>query len=300
MDLVTPIREQVEAMIVGAVSILPNLVLALIVIMMTWLVAKFAVKIAERLIGKTNVREDLKNLAETLVRVTLWITGLLIAAAVAIPGFTPAGLIAGLGIGALAIGFAFQDIFENFLAGVLIMLRNKMNIGDAIEVDGMEGKVEHITLRETHVRQFSNELTIMPNSMLFKNKVKILTDASMRRDELVVGVSYNDDLDVAQKAILAAFEGGIDGVVADRSVGVYAREFGGSSIDFLVQWWAEITPPNDWRETRTAVVKSIKRELDKAGVDIPFPIVTNMFPQPLSVESKVEQVEKVALAANES
>ena len=85
-------------------------------------------------------------------------------------------MIAGLGIGALAIGFAFQDIFENFLAGVLIMLREKMRIGDMIEVEGMLGKVEKITLRETYIRQLSNELTIMPNSMLFKNAVKILTD----------------------------------------------------------------------------------------------------------------------------
>ena len=189
----------------------------------------------------------------------------------------------------MAIGFAFQDIFENFLAGVLIMLRDKMNIGDLIEIEGTLGKVEKISLRETHVRQLSNELTIMPNSMLFKNSVKILTDAAMRRDEVMVGVSYNADLDTSQAAILRAFEG-IDGLVAEKPIGVFAREFGASSIDFLVQWWADTSAPRDMREVRTKVVKAIKRELDAEGIEIPFPQVTNTFAEPL----------KLARAANES
>lgn len=281
MDYVATLREQLAGMLHGFVSILPNLALALVVIVLTWLLARFAVNIADRVTDKTTVRADLRNLVETVARVLIWIIGLLIAAAVAIPGFTPAGMIAGLGIGALAIGFAFQDIFENFLAGVLIMLRDKMNIGDIIEVEGVLGKVEKITLRETHVRQLSNELTIMPNSILFKNKVKILTDASIRRDEIMVGVSYDADLDAAQEAILAAFEPTIGGVVADKPVGVFCREFGGSSIDFLVQWWSESSAPRDMRDVRTAVIKAIKRELDAVDIEIPFPIVTNMFPEPM-------------------
>lgn len=281
MDYVATLREQLAGMLHGFVSILPNLALAMVVIVLTWLLARFAVNIADRVTDKTTVRADLRNLVETVARVLIWIIGLLIAAAVAIPGFTPAGMIAGLGIGALAIGFAFQDIFENFLAGVLIMLRDKMNIGDIIEVEGVLGKVEKITLRETHVRQLSNELTIMPNSILFKNKVKILTDASIRRDEIMVGVSYDADLDAAQEAILAAFEPTIEGVVADKPVGVFCREFGGSSIDFLVQWWSESSAPRDMRDVRTAVIKAIKRELDAVDIEIPFPIVTNMFPEPM-------------------
>lgn len=285
MNFVETIRTQIDSMVLGAIALLPNLAVALVLLLLTWLVAKSAVKIADRITGKTDVREDLKNLTETLVRVVIWIVGLLIAATVAIPGFTPAGMMAGLGVGALAIGFAFQDIFENFLAGVLIMLRNKMNIGDVIEADGVMGRVEHITLRETHVRQLSNELTIMPNSTLFKNKVKILTDAPVRRDEIMVGVSYDADLDAAQAAIMRALESGIEGMLKDRPVGVFAREFGGSSIDFLVQWWAESNAPRDMRDVRTAVIKAIKRELDAARIDIPFPIVTNMFPQGLRIEN---------------
>ena len=268
----------------GFVAVLPNLAIALIVLFITWLVAKFATGIADRIIGKSSLRPSLKKLVETLVKLAIWLVGILIAAAVAIPGFTPAGAIAGLGIGAVAIGFAFQDIFENFLAGLLIMLREKMRIGDVIEVEGILGRVENITLRETHVRQMSNELTIMPNAMIFKSPVKILTDQERARTEVVVGVEYDADLDKAEQALRDAVEG-LDGVDMEKGVEVYAIEFGGSSIDFKVRFWTASKPRDGW-QARHLAIKSIKKSLDKVGIGIPFPIVTNMFPEALRIEQK--------------
>ncbi|MGB3165713.1 MAG: mechanosensitive ion channel [Alteraurantiacibacter sp.] len=287
MDYIATLQNQVQDILRGIVAALPNLAIALVVLIITWIVAKFALKIAEMLIGRSTLRPSLRNLVETLVKLAIWLIGLVVAAAVAIPGFTPAGAIAGLGIGAVAIGFAFQDIFENFLAGVLIMLREKMRIGDLIEVEGVLGKVEHITLRETHIRQLSNELTIMPNSMIFKNPVQILTDDSVRRNEVVVGVSYDCDLQEAQDAIYRAMDT-VDAVVKDRPVIVYAQEFGASSIDFLVQWFAQ-SAARDLRQTKSEAIKAIKKELDAIGIDIPFPIVTNMFPETLRLETSTNE-----------
>ena len=206
----------------------------------------------------------------------------------AIPGFTPAGMIAGLGVGAVAIGFAFQDIFENFLAGVLIMLRDKMNIGDWIDVENASGTVERITLRETHIRLFSGELIIMPNSMLFKNPVKIHTDQPQRRYDITVGVSYDTDLAAAEAAIVKALES-VPNVDHSKPVDAFAREFGASSIDFWVRWWVNTTEQNIFLVQRD-VVYAIKRELDAAGIEIPFPYLTHTFKEPLAL----------ARAANES
>ncbi|MEN7537035.1 mechanosensitive ion channel family protein [Aurantiacibacter flavus] len=282
MNYVKTITDQVEAMWMGFIAILPNLALAFIVLILTWLVAKFAVRIADRIVGHTQVRTDLKKLTATAVKLFIWIVGLLIAAAVAVPGFTPAGLIAGLGVGALAIGFAFQDIFENFLAGVLIMLRDKMNIGDWVDAEGVSGTVEKITLRETHIRQFSGELTILPNSMIFKNAVKIHTDQPVRRYDLMVGVSYDCSLPEAEAAILRALES-VASISKEKSVDAFPRAFGGSSIDFLVRWWVDTDRENHFLVQRD-VIYAIKRELDEAEIDIPFPIVTNMFPEALSLD----------------
>jgi small-conductance mechanosensitive channel len=284
VNYLVTLQNQVEGMIRGLVAILPNLAIAFIVLTVTWLAAKGAVKIADKIVGTTTLRPSLKKLVETMVRLGIWLIGLLIAAAIAIPGFTPAGAIAGLGIGAVAIGFAFQDIFENFLAGVLIMLREKMRISDVIEVEGITGRVETITLRETHVRQLSNELTIIPNSIIFKNPVKILTDDSQARTEVIVGVEYDADLDQAEKALRQAVES-LDTIDTEKGVEVYAIAFGGSAIDFKIRFWSGSAPRDGW-QARHLAIKAIKKALDNAGIAIPFPIVTNTFPEPLLIEQK--------------
>ncbi|KLE35252.1 mechanosensitive ion channel protein MscS [Aurantiacibacter luteus] len=275
MNYVQTLQDQLQGMANSIVAALPNLAIALVVLIITWIVARFAVRIADALVGRTKLRASLRNLTETVVKLAIWMVGILVAAAVAVPGFTPAGAIAGLGIGAVAIGFAFQDIFENFLAGVLIMLREKMRIGDVIEVEGVTGRVEHITLRETHIRQLSNELTIMPNSMIFKNPVKILTDDSLARTEIVAGVSYDTDLEQAERVIRDAVEA-LEGIDQSKGVEVYATEFNSSSIDFKVRFWTGSKPRDGW-QARSVAIKAIKRALDEAGIEIPFPYITHTF-----------------------
>lgn len=275
VDTVATLQDQLVDMAEGFVRALPGLAIALVIILVTWIVARFAARIADLLIGKTDVRPSLKNLIDTLVRLVIWIVGIMIAAIVVMPGLTPASLFAGLGIGAVAIGFAFQDIFENFMAGVLIMLREKMRIGDVIECEGIVGKVEHITLRETHVRKLSGEVTLVPNAMLFKNPVEILTDEVKRRHEVVVGVSYDTNLDHAADVIRRAVEG-VDEVDKDKTLDIFAQEFNSSSVDFLVRWWAGSTPRSGW-ESKDKVVRAIKSALDDAGIEIPFPYVTHTF-----------------------
>ncbi|GFE76909.1 hypothetical protein NTCA1_45580 [Novosphingobium sp. TCA1] len=161
------------------------------------------------------------------------------------------------------------------------MVRQKMRIGDAIECNGIVGRVEHISLRETHVRKFSNELTIVPNSTLFKNPVEILTDKPHRRHEIVIGVSYDTDLDTAADVIRSAVEG-LDVIEKDRRVDVFAKEFNASSVDFTVRWWSG-SKPLDMHTSRDAVVRAVKSALDENGIEIPFPYVTNTFKEALSI-----------------
>ncbi len=281
MNYIETIRRQLEEMATGFIQTLPSLAIALLVLLVTWLIARFAVRITDMLVGKTDIRPSLENLVTTFVKLAIWLVGLMIAAVVVMPGLTAASLIAGLGIGAVAIGFAFQDIFENFLAGVLIMVREKMRIGDIIECEGIKGKVEHITLRETHIRSLSGELTLLPNSMLFKSPVEIFTDNDMRRHEVVIGVSYDTDLDHAAEVIEKAVRG-VAMVETAKGIDVFAQEFNSSSVDFLVRWWAGSTPRSAW-ESKDAVVRAIKRGLDDAGIEIPFPYVTHTFKEKVPV-----------------
>ncbi|AKM10646.1 mechanosensitive ion channel family protein [Croceicoccus naphthovorans] len=263
----------------GLIQHLPTMAIALVIIILTWLVAKFATNIADRLTAKTTMRVSLKALVETVVKLTIWLTGLLIAATVVLPGLSAGGLVAGLGVGTVAIGFAFQDIFENFLAGVLIMLRDRMQIGDSIEVEGILGKVEHISLRETHIRQFTGELTICPNSMLFKNPVKILTEQPIRRWEVTVGVAYDTDLDHATQVIKQSLEG-LEDVAEDKPIDVYVQSFGASSVDYMIRWWCGALP-RDMFAIRDDILKRVKRGLEEADIEIPFPYITHTFKEPI-------------------
>lgn len=265
MNYLKTLHDQVNAMLKGLVQHLPSLAIAVTILVLTWFVARFAVSIADRLTRNVHMRENLKQLVETLVRLFIWIAGLMIAATVAVPGITAGSILAGLGVSALAIGFAFQDIFQNFLAGVLIMLRDKMRIGDSIECQGIAGKVERITLRETHVRSPSNELTIVPNSVLFKNPVKVTTDRPQRRFQIMVSVSRDQDMDKAARVIREAVEA-VKGVEPTHPVEVFAREFKETTIEFLVRWWSGKRA--DDFVLQDEVVRRIKRGLDHADLKV--------------------------------
>lgn len=279
MGIASILLRRIRDMGTEFVRILPQLGIALLLLVVTYFAARSARRIAERLLSHTDLRGSLVNLVETLVGVTIWVLGLLIAMSVVLPGVTPANILAVLGLGSVAVGFAFKDIFENFLAGVLIMLRKQMRIGDFIRCQDVEGRIEMISLRDTHLRHLSNELVVVPNAYLFKNPVEVVTQSQLRRHEIEVGVAYDVDLEVARKVILEAVSG-IKVVHDDRPVEAYAKEFGDSSINFLVRWWAG-SKPVEMHQSRDEVVRAIKRALDDAGLEIPFPYRTLTFKEPL-------------------
>lgn len=282
MDLVEILIERVQDMAAGFVRTLPQFALALIVLLVTWGLAHGVRSVVRKVAERSGLRPSLIALFVTLAGIVVWLFGILVSLAVVLPGVTAGSLLTVIGFGSVAIGFAFKDIFENFLAGILIMLRKKMRIGDHIECEGEEGRVEQITLRETYLRGLDSQLTIVPNSFLFKNPVRIITDADLRRHEVIVGVAYATDLDQAAEAIEGAVTG-LELVNRSRPVEVFAREFADSSINFTVRWWSG-SRQSEMHRSRDQVVRSIKRALDKAGIEIPFPQVTATFAQPLRVE----------------
>lgn len=259
----------------GLVEMAPGLIIAFLVILTTWLIASFASRIGGWITKTREIRPSLRALIDTLTRICIWVFGILIALTILLPGLTPTGLITGLGLGTVAIGFAFQDFFENFLAGIFIMARKKMRIGDYVKAGDIEGTVEMIRLRDTHIRKLSRELLIVPNSQMFKNTLEILTDEGSRRHEIITGVAYDTDLEQARIVIKKAV-GGAEGVDQKRPVDVLATEFNDSSIDFTVRWWSgsEISAMLD---SRDSVIRRIKIALNEADIEIPFPYLTVTF-----------------------
>ncbi|WP_424932791.1 mechanosensitive ion channel family protein [Amaricoccus macauensis] len=285
LEDIEPVRiliGQVESFVRSLIAVFPNIIAALFVLILTMLVAMLAGWSLSRAFRRTKMRESLQSAIQSLVRTAIWVGGLVICATVLFPNLTPTKALAGLGLGSIAVGFAFKDIFENFLAGILILVREPMRIGDDIECADVSGKVERITIRDSHIRKRSGELVLVPNAYLFGNPIRILTDQPLRRIDLVVGVAYGEDVDAARDVILRAVNG-LESVDASQSVEVFAREFNASSIDFVVRWWTGSTPIEEHR-SRDIVVSAIKTALDEAGIEIPFPYRTLTFKEPLHMQ----------------
>lgn len=273
------LRDQLLDLARGAVTLVPNLLAALVVLAVTWALVTGAARLLARLMRRSRMRPSLQTALVSLLRIALWTFGVMIAATILFPNLTPTKLLAGLGLGSIAIGLAFKDIFENFLAGILILIREPMKIGDDIECEAVSGQVEHISIRDTYLRERSGELILVPNSYLFKNPIRVLTDRPLRRISLAVGVAYGENVDAARDVIRAALDP-LDTVARDQRIDVFATEFGSSSIDFTVRWWTDSAPIDEHR-SRDEVVAAIKSALDSAGIEIPFPYRTLTFRDPL-------------------
>ncbi len=258
---------------------LPNVLSAIVIILATWGATQLLETVLVRLFARMGIRESLSELLRKLVYIGTWIVGVLIASIILFPTLTPAKVLTALGLGSIAIGFAFKDIFENFLAGILILLREPFQLGDFIECEELEGKVEEITIRDTHIRQTDGQRVVIPNSLLFKNPVTVRTDRDLRRVTIMCGVAYGENVDTARGVMREALEG-LDTVNQDKDIQIFAQGFGASSIDFEVTWWTG-SRPVDIRQSKDKVVAAVKQALDQAGIEIPFPYRTLTFKEPL-------------------
>ena len=289
MNFLTPLYEKFDNMLIGFVKILPLLGVAFFVIIFTWILSLILTNLLSRSLSNSRIRKSLNELFVTLFKVIIWTSGILIAVTIIFPSLTAGKLLTALGLGSVAVGLAFKDIFENFFAGILIMLRKPMRIGDYIECEGIQGKVEIISIRETYLRQTDDQLVLVPNSFLFKNPLLILTDQELRRFDIVVGIAYDEDVSAAQSVIENAVSS-LNIVNDEKPVEVYAREFNSSSIDFTVRWWAESTPLG-MHQSKDQVVTTIREALDKENIEIPFPYRTLTFKEPLNIQDTAHSVE---------
>ncbi len=272
--LPAPMRDQLHGYATGFWRALPQIAAALVFLLVVYGVSKLLQSTLPRALRRARLRPALADVTLMLALVGLWLFGSLIALTIAFPTITPGRALTALGIGGVAIGFAFKDVFENFLAGILVLLREPFRKGDFIECQGIEGQVETITIRDTHVRQTDGQLVVAPNGFLFKNPVTIRTAEGLRRTTIIVGIAYGEDVDRARDIIARAVRA-VDSVRDDvKDVQIFAQEFGESSINFEVTWWTG-SRPVDIRRSRDKVrgrrQARARRRRDRDPVPLPHP-----------------------------
>jgi len=267
------INEKLERWVEASIKHLPNIAVAIFIAMAFGLLAKIVGNLAHRVLSRTFDSTQIVGLLTSIIKVAIATAGIFIALDFIGLRGTVTSLLAGAGIVGLAIGFAFQDITENLIAGIAMGVRKPFQIGDVIEAEGVFGNVEAINLRNTHVMTFFGQREIIPNKILFRN---ILTNYSVnghRRVEVPVGISYADDPQQAAEVLTEAVNE-FDFVIRKEETGVWAESFGDSSINLLVWFWIEYPGEPGFLAARHQVIVAIQRALSDANILIPFPIRT--------------------------
>ncbi len=283
------IFDSANDIMVGFMERIPYFVASLIVILIFWFLSILFKKIVHKLLGSRSRHQNLVKVFQRVGGALIIFIGFMIAMVIAVPGFTPAKLIGALGIGSVAIGFAFKDIFQNLLSGILLLLSEPFRIGDQIVSGDYEGTVEDIKIRATTIKTYDGRQVVIPNSDLYTSALTVNTAYKQRRLQVAVGIGYEDDIEAAKAEILRALDKA-DSVSTKAQPSVIATGFGGSSIDLTVRWFIEDGTQANKVASIHQVIVEIKTALDAAGVNIPFPIRTIDLSDP-SVSAIVDKMQ---------
>ena len=273
-EAVTPAIEKIDGFIQGFFWILPNLGIALVILLVFWGVA-WASRWAITGMAQRRDRGDLGSLLGNFVRWLILFFGLLVVATIIFPSVKPGDVLATLGFGSVAIGFAFKDILQNWLSGLLILYRQPFRRDDQIKSGEFEGTVEGIEARATLLRTYDGQRVVIPNSDIYTRAVVVRTAFPTRRTEYDVGIGYGDDIEKACEAILEALSR-IEGIEHDPAPDAFAWALDASSVNIRVRWWAGSRRASILR-SHGVVLKAIKGALSEAGIDMPFPTRVVLF-----------------------
>ncbi|CAN5770753.1 mechanosensitive ion channel family protein [soil metagenome] len=267
-----PTINKLREMLDGFLSSLPNLVAAVLVAVGVFVLSKGLRESIRQVLRRSGASEYAGLIIGRIAQWFVLAFGVLVSVSILFPSINAETLVGILGLGSLAIGFAFRDIAQNFLAGVLILLTQPFKIGDQIDINGFEGTVQDIQTRATFIRTYDGRVVVVPNADFLTDTVVVNTAYEIRRSEYDVGIGYPDDMLLAKRLIIAAVRD-LEGVLKEPGPDVLTVDLSDSSVNLRVRWWTD-SNRSDVVATSDRVITAVKLALDEGGVNIPFPIRT--------------------------
>lgn len=247
------------------VSLGINIVLALLIFYLGRMIVGFITRGLRNVLQRQEVDKTLETFVCNLVRISLMVV--VIIAAISQIGIETTSFIAIFGAAGLAVGLALQGSLSNFAAGVLIVLFRPYRVGDFIEAAGISGVVEQVQILTTILRTGDNKQVIVPNSQIMNSIITNYSAKDTRRVDMVVGVSYDDDLDKVRKTLeelVAADERILD----DPACTIAVSELADSSVNFVLRPWVNTA---DYWPVKFDLTEAIKKRFDHDGISFPFP-----------------------------
>ena len=234
---VTVAYNTAERILLQLYQAIPRLLIATVVVVLLYYIGKL-LRLAlmagrERWRGRENLELAVSRIFQSIVIAI----SLLIAATVVFPTVTAGGLIQLLGISGIAVGFAFKDIFQNFLAGILLLVTEPFSIGDEISVAGYEGTVEDVQTRATIIRTYDHRRVVVPNATLFTQSVMVNTAFAVRRSDYDIAVPSSTNIEELKKRITGRLDGGIDGVSRAPQPEVLLLKTDPANSTLRISWW---------------------------------------------------------------
>ncbi|WP_374144796.1 mechanosensitive ion channel domain-containing protein [Vibrio sp. NTOU-M3] len=182
-------------------------------------------------------------------------------------GLNLAPILTGFGIAGVIVGFALQDTLSNFAAGMMLLIYRPFDVGDFVYAGGVDGKVSHMSLVNTTIRTFDNQIIIVPNSKIWGDVIKNVTHERIRRVDMVFGIGYGDDLLKAEN-VLHDIVTAHPAVLRSPEPMIKVHTLNTSSVDFIVRPWVKT---DDYWDVYWDVTKEVKLRFDREGISIPFP-----------------------------
>lgn len=243
----------------------PSVLLAILTLVIGSYVIGLLSRTMKKAMVRSNVDESLRGFLNSLLRFLLWVV-LIISVATTL-GVETTSFVAILGAAGLAIGLALQGSLSNFAGGVLILLFKPFRVGDVIDTQGVVGTVKKIDILHTIIYTPDNREVILPNGPVANSNTVNITSLPTRRVDFAVGIAYDADIKQAREVILNVFKND-SRVLADPAPAVRLTNLGDSSLDLSARVW--VNTPDYW-DVYWENLETIKEELDKAGIGIPFP-----------------------------
>jgi small-conductance mechanosensitive channel len=265
------ILDKVDTWLDGFFRLLPNIAVALIVILGFILLGLAVAWSMNRAMARRR-RRDLGSVIGSMLKWAVWITGAMLALTIVTPSLRPGDLIAGLGIGSVAIGFAFKDILQNLLAGLLILIRQPFRVGDQIVAGEFEGTVEHIETRATLIKTYDGRRVVIPNSDVYTSAVTVNTAWEDRRSEYDFGIEYEADTAHAMRVALKAVRG-VEGVRDDPEPEALSMNLGDFAKTVRLRWWTA-SGQRDRLHVFSDVMLAVEDAFAANDIGIPFPTRT--------------------------
>jgi len=261
---------------------LPNFILAAVIFVIFIFIAKYAAKLADKLLRRKGSQDSIRQITTKVVKIVIILLGFFVALGLLNLDKVLTSVLAGAGVVGLAIGLALQGTLSNTFSGVILSFLPELQIGDWVETNGFAGEVVEINLRNIVVKESDNNYVMIPNSKIVDEPFKNYTRTARSRVMLDCGVGYSSDLEFVKKLTTETIEE-VFPARGNEEVEFMYKEFGDSSINFVVRFWTDVSKNRDVLVARNLAIIAIKKAFDKNGINIPFPIRTIDFTNKLSI-----------------